>query len=193
MPRREIPSSDYDQGYFRLYSDGSIAVNFDTKFLCLRTEHGYAEISLKKEAPDFPDCPPTRDCSRPADGPDLFYHCRKAKATRQCPKITSQFIRAAASNTNTFVRVERCRGVSRLDTVRSRRHRWFVHHDETWIEANGADANSLWFDLVRSQLIEDEIRSRHPIFSCLRAIRDWVAVALKRKERENGTKKVTPL
>lgn len=169
MARREVPASDYDQGYFSLHSDGSVTPHFRVSFFGLETDRAYAEVDLDNGEFRFPHCQEFPRNNSLHD-PNLLLQCISAIRIGQCPTVGTEFRYAAVEEEIILVDVYRERGASFL-VIRGRdRFHTLVHHGETWTETDELeDAHDLWKALKEESDLTDETRPRGSLRSWLRA------------------------
>lgn len=134
MTPTEETLTDYDLGFVRLFTDGSITVHFRVTWLQITTETHLITANLKDGTVDGSELPSS---TKPFDGVrvmDAWYRCEVFLKTGLCPTLSTKFRSTSAGNSNSSVRVLRHNGVSMLDVCRSRRSRYFIHDGENWME-----------------------------------------------------------
>ena len=186
-PVRQVLPSEYDQGYFRLYPDGSFTTHFRNRYFLLRTERAYAEIDMQKRKAVFPRSGESPANSSIVDA-TLLLHCLSTIATETCPRITNEFVRASAANSNTFVVLRRTNGISHLHVGRSRKYREFVHDGKAWFTSDDPeDVGLFYIELLKRRFIADEVRSRTRLRSLLPPNRSGSKTAGSTASRTSNT------
>jgi len=137
MPRTTLPP-EHDLGFLRLHPNGSVTAAFRINYILVVGEEAEFQGDLRRSqfCVRSPECGPWI----PVQFPDDVLRIYLPAIRDACSFFPSELRAAEASNANTGFRFFRHKGVTLLETWRSRRCQCFVHYRASWIETDLLDA-----------------------------------------------------